>query len=169
MFDTDRHMLPHYTAKLNFSSFWPVVKMEEAEEEEEGTRHPRKELIFSSLPFAHALTLQVLILFCWFQMICEPGTWGHILFCPFPIYVVWPRHVGKCARVVSVRRIHSQNAQTASQAIAQLIAGFQWKLTTAVMWTKDTHYRSNDLMHTLSCPYPRLSLLPGQSQVGWDF
>ena len=41
-----------------------VVRMEEAEEEEEGTRHPRKELIFSSLPFAHALTLQVLILFC---------------------------------------------------------------------------------------------------------
>ena len=40
-----------------------VVKMEEAEEEEEVTRHPRKELIFSSLPFAHALTLQVLILF----------------------------------------------------------------------------------------------------------
>ena len=75
--DTCFHITP--LEKLNISSFWPVVRMEEAEEEEEVTRHPRKELIFSSLPFAHALTLQVLFLFCWFPIICEPGTWGHII------------------------------------------------------------------------------------------
>ena len=32
---------------------------QEEEVEEEGMRYPRKELIFSSLPYAHALTLQV--------------------------------------------------------------------------------------------------------------
>ena len=32
---------------------------QEDEGEEEGMRYPRKELIFSSLPYAHALTLQV--------------------------------------------------------------------------------------------------------------
>ena len=42
--------------------------------EEEGTRrYPRKELIFSSLPYAHALTLQVFInffLFSFWLTIC---------------------------------------------------------------------------------------------------
>ena len=28
--------------------------------------------------------------------------------------------------------------------------------------------RSGDLMHNLSCPYPRLAMLPAQSQVRWN-
>ena len=36
-----------------------MAGQQEEEGEEEGRRYPRKELIFSSLPYAHALTLQV--------------------------------------------------------------------------------------------------------------
>ena len=51
------HAGPRHPKKENQTSEI-IVEMEE-DGKEEGTRYPRKELIFSSLPYAHALTLQV--------------------------------------------------------------------------------------------------------------
>ena len=65
--NTCLHILATGT-KANPGSFCPyeiIVRMagqQEEEGEEEGRRYPRKELIFSSLPYAHALTLQVNVL-----------------------------------------------------------------------------------------------------------
>merc|ERR1711990_261657 len=90
-----------------------IVGMEE-EGKEEGTRYPRKELIFSSLPYAHALTLQAR------GKVCEG--------CLSP----------------------ADPFTECSNCLANHCS---------------TECRSGDLMHTLSCPHPRLSLLPGQSQL----
>ena len=79
----------------------------EEDGKEVGTRYPRKELIFSSLPYAHALTLQVHILKSFFefhQNICLILT-QHILN-PFIGFQFQPtvsnclRHKARCARVI---------------------------------------------------------------------
>jgi len=87
---------------------------QEEDGEEEERRYPRKELIFSSLPYAHALTLQARGKVC--EGCLSPAN-------PFT----------EC-----------------SNCLANHCS---------------TECRSGDLMHTLSCPHPRLSLLPGQSQL----
>ena len=199
------HAGPRHPKKENQTSEI-IVEMEE-DGKEEGTRYPRKELIFSSLPYAHALTLQVLIVepFYWFSFSTHTKLLfihmtGSYIWTFFLVFISNPqkmtlshlRLVERCVRVASVPLIHSQSAQTVSPTTAQLNAGYyeglqsalqsqvvsqrssvgvnktKWKLHSTPQYSRQTTCRSGDLMHTLSCPHPRLSLLPGQSQVCWQ-
>ena len=126
MFDTDRHMLPHYiVGKTKFQQFltcgedgggWGGGGGDKASQEGADLLQP------SLCPRPHFTGSYSFLLIPNNMCVRHVRSYSFLF---IPNICMWPRHVGKCARVVSVRRIHSQNAQTASQAIAQLNAGFQ--------------------------------------------